>query len=110
MSLGPRSVGWPASEVALGIAVGAKTGKYVSGIAINKGQIQISYGLQANATALAAAQNLLTLKPLVSANNDVIWLCGYHAAPAGAVEAASGASTSTATTVLPKYLPSNCRA
>ncbi len=104
-----NSGAWPATEVALGMVEGSKTGKYVSDVDVGTGTITITYGLQANASALGAGANVLTLRPMVSANNDVIWICGYKAPPAGAVEAASGASAAGATTVLPKYLPSNCR-
>ena len=98
---------WPATEVALGQAVGAKTGKYVASVAVVTGTISITYGLQANLTALAAANRVLSLKPYLSANNDVIWVCGYHGVPVGA--GAVPASGGNVTTVLPKYLPSNCR-
>jgi type IV pilus assembly protein PilA len=101
---------WPATEQTLGMVEGSKTGKYVSDVDVAGGTISITYGLQANATALAAGANLLTLTPMVSNNNDVIWVCGYHAPPVGAIAPASGAATVVATTVLPKYLPSNCRA
>jgi type IV pilus assembly protein PilA len=101
---------WPATEQVLGVVEGSKTGKYVADVDVATGTISITYGLQANATALPAAARLLTLTPMVSANNDVIWICGYHAPPAGAAAPASGAAAVVATTVLPKYLPSNCRA
>jgi len=97
---------WPANLAAVGI-VNATTGKYVSGMAINNGTIVITYGLQANAANLAG--QTLSLKPLVSANDDVIWICGLGATPAGAVEAASGASGAVATSLVAKYMPSNCR-
>ena len=98
---------WPANEVTLGLTEGAKTGKYVSDIDVNLGTIEIAYGLQANATALAAGQNMLVLRPYVSLNNDVIWVCGLNVVPSGASDIGNAA---TATTVLPKYLPANCRA
>jgi len=101
---------WPASEVVLGMTEDAKTGKYVADVDVTTGTISITYGLQANASALPAAANVLTLTPMVSANNDVIWVCGYKAAPAGAAAPASGAAAVIATTVASKYLPSNCRA
>jgi type IV pilus assembly protein PilA len=99
---------WPVDEVALGVVEDSKTGKYVADVDVGTGTISITYGLQANATALAAGQNLLVLTPMVSANNDVIWVCGYAAVPAGALAVPPAAVV--ATTVLPKYLPSSCRA
>jgi type IV pilus assembly protein PilA len=102
---------WPATEQVLGVVEGSKTGKYVADVDVNVGTIFITYGLQANATALTAATNTLTLRPMVSTNNDVIWVCAYRAAPAGAIDpVGTPASTASATTVLPRYLPSNCRA
>jgi type IV pilus assembly protein PilA len=99
---------WPVDETSLGVANPTdKSGKYVEQVAVGAGTITITYGLQANAANLAG--ETLTLKPLVSANDDVVWLCGGAAAPAGAVEAASGASGAVATTVLDKYLPASCR-
>jgi type IV pilus assembly protein PilA len=100
---------WPATEVTLGVVAGSKTGKYVSGIVVANGTITISYGLQANASALPAAANQLSLRPMVSANQDVIWICGYAATPAGAVDPAGGAAGPMINTVAQKYLPSNCR-
>ena len=100
---------WPATEVILGVAEGSKTGKYVADIDVSNGLISITYGLQANATALAPAQARLDLRPMVSVNQDVIWVCGYRVPPVGAVEPAGGPADALASTVLPKYLPSNCR-
>jgi type IV pilus assembly protein PilA len=83
------------------------SGKYVASVTVGTGTISVVYGVQANLTALSAAQNLLTLRPVLSTNNDVIWVCGFKAVPAGAVLVPL--APATATTVLPKYLPSNCR-
>jgi type IV pilus assembly protein PilA len=99
---------WPADLAGAGMTNATPpSGKYVTGIVVSTGTIQISYGGQANA-ALGAGANRLDLRPTVSTNNDVIWNCGYKA-PVGA-DPASGGATAAATTVLPKYLPQNCRA
>jgi type IV pilus assembly protein PilA len=102
---------WPANNAAVGVNA-VKSGKYVTGVAIATGTINITFGNQANA---AIATDILSLKPLVSPNNDVIWVCGNRAAPAGAAEATSGASSANATTMNAanneaKYLPATCRA
>jgi type IV pilus assembly protein PilA len=101
---------WPANLAALGIVTPA-SGKYVASITVNAGTIDILYGIDANAAQLAG--EVLSLKPLVSANEDVIWVCGDATAPAGAVESAGGASGASATTFgaanKGKYLPANCR-
>jgi type IV pilus assembly protein PilA len=98
---------WPADlNGAGGDTTAPPVGKYVTGITVAAGTIVITFGDQAN-NAIAA--DTLSLKPLVSTNNDVIWVCGLATAPAGGAEAASGASGAVATTLLPKYMPSNCR-
>jgi type IV pilus assembly protein PilA len=97
---------WPANNAAVGITA-AKTGRYVTGVDIATGTINITYGNQANATALAANQNVLSLRPTVSANQDVIWTCGYSATQG--VDPTGGAASAGITDVLPKYLPASCR-
>ncbi len=96
---------WPVNLAALGIA-NAPSGKYVTGLAVDDGTIVIAYGNQANAQILA---DTLSLKPLVSLNSDVIWICGTAATPAGAAEAGTGASGAVDTSILGKYTPSTCR-
>ena len=97
---------WPADNAAVGITA-AKSGKYVTDVSINVGTIEITYGNQANADALAAGQNVLALRPTVSPNGDIIWNCGYKAEEGA--DPASGGSTANATDVVEKYLPSSCR-
>jgi type IV pilus assembly protein PilA len=109
---------WPADLVELGLvdAAGAAvepSGKYVTGVQVDNGTINISYGNQANANISAAGSNILSLKPMLSSNDDVIWLCGYNdgsnlaVAP---VDPASGASGNNVTDLIGKYLPQSCRA
>jgi len=50
----------------------------------------------------------LGLMPATSLNNDVVWICGRKAAPAGAT-AAVGATATTSANLLDKYLPQTCR-
>ena len=97
---------WPANLAALGIAA-APSGKYVAALGLAAGTITVTYGNQANATLVLTP--LLSIKPLVSANLDIIWVCGTSAAPGGAVEAATGPSGANLTSVLAKYMPSACR-
>ncbi len=81
---------------------GATTGKYVATVDVgpNAGQIVITYGLQANTKIL---NQVLDITPGLSANNDVVWVCGSAAAPAGTVMAVADA-----TTVPAVYLPTSC--
>ncbi len=98
---------WPANNAAIGIT-SAPSGKYVSAVNMTGGTIQITYaGVQANTQALTGTTNRLDLRPTVSANGDVIWNCGYRASVGS--NPTSGAATADATSVLPKYLPANCR-
>ena len=97
---------WPALLSNLGIS-NNPSGKYVSKVLLDKGTIDVTYGNQANAANLATM--VLSIKPLVSPNGDVIWVCGNATAPAGAIESPGGASGANGTTVKDKYLPSACR-
>ena len=99
---------WPAGLGNLGIAA-ASTAKYVAGVNMDTGTINVVYGVQANANIGTAGSNTLSIRPLVSNNNDVIWVCGNRAVPAGAADPASGASSANITDIVTKYLPSNCR-
>ena len=99
---------FPTSSSATGgagaIAVtGASTGKYVSGIVVSTGgQIQVTYGLQANAKLTGL---VLSISPGLSANYDVVWVCALSATPAGTTGVQA-----TATTVPASYLPTSCHA
>ena len=85
-------------------ATGASTGKYVTGIAINAGgQIAVTYGNQANNKLLNL---ILSLQPGLSANNDVVWVCGT--APTTGIYAAP--TTATTTNIPAAYLPTACHA
>jgi type IV pilus assembly protein PilA len=100
---------WPAANSNAGIS-SAPSGKYVTDVEIGNGGITITYGAQANGNVL---NKTLGLTPLLSQNNDVIWVCGNHTAPAGA--SATGSSTGTTAATVPttnvpdKYLPQTCR-
>jgi type IV pilus assembly protein PilA len=97
------------------------SGKYVSDIAINTaGTLVITYssagGFVANAkldTLTLALQPVLSGAAVATGNEDVIWICGYNAGPAGQFHqpaAGTGSPGSLGlTTVLAKWLPANCR-
>jgi len=99
---------WPANNEQAGMANSADIdGKYVEAITVNGGSITVDYGNTANA---ALANGAVTLQPGASAGGDVIWRCGKSAAPAQWVASSQGTvDSNTGTTVLGKYLPSNCR-
>lgn len=106
---------WPDDLVAAGITEADGTtatppsGKYVTGITIDNGTIVIAYGNQANANISDGATNTLALRPRVSANDDVVWLCGFNTGPASLEDPTTDTSTAVTTTVNPKYLPQACR-
>ena len=98
---------WPADNTAAGgDNANLPHGKYVTGVAVAGGGITITYGDQAN-TNIAA--QTLGLRPGLSVNNDVIWICGTAAVPAGVNGYGNPASTAPATSVLTKYVPKACR-
>ena len=114
---------WPISLTELGmvVAVGGPetppTGKYVSSVDFaGPGTILITYSSQGQFLANSKIDQMtLALQPYLSLNDDVVWRCGAAGPnPGGATEfdAAGTASTPSdgATTVLPKYVPSVCRA
>ena len=86
----------------------APSGKYVASVALSAtgGNIIITYGNQANALLTAAAVNRLDIRPGLSGNNDVVWVCG-RGSVAGITTAPTAAD---GTTVVNKYLPASCRA
>jgi type IV pilus assembly protein PilA len=102
---------WPATNTAAGLGLATDiTGKYVTSVAVVTGGITITFGDQANK---AIATKTLGLRPGVSVNNDVVWVCGLKAAPAGLASytpTGGTASGAPVTNVTPKYLPANCRA
>jgi type IV pilus assembly protein PilA len=96
---------WPAnnSEAGMGPASTIE-GKYVVGIEVVEGGIEIEYGNDANATNLAT--ETVSLIPGNSANGDVVWKCGLSDLPAGITEASAATAS---TSIAGKYLPSSCR-
>ncbi len=98
---------WPAGMSDLGNST-HPSGKYASDLDINNGTIVISYGGQANQNINAS---VLALRPRISNNGDVIWLCGYNSganiSPAPTDPTVPSAQVNT--TVTAKYLPQSCR-
>ncbi|MBN2855524.1 MAG: pilin, partial [Halothiobacillaceae bacterium] len=92
---------WPLTQASLGIT-NTISGSYVSGIAEASGVITVTYGNKANTLNLAGKS--LSIRPAVSANGDIAWVCGYAATPAGTTVVGTDG-----TDVLAKYLPSACR-
>ncbi len=113
---------WPISLLELGMDDGAgnpvpPTGKYVSSVNFaGPGTIIITYSGTTPFLANARIEGMtLALQPYLSLNDDVVWRCGAAAAgPGGAVATdrtgVASADSAASTTVLPKFVPSVCRA
>jgi len=116
---------WPTTLTELGIvdAAGVETpafGKYVSSVDIGpagggfNGTILITYSSVAPYQANQAIDTFtLALQPFLSLNQDVIWRCGQATAPPGTPNDPAGTASTDSlanTNVLPKYMPSVCRA
>lgn len=104
---------WPPSVAALSLNI--PSGKYIGGIAVSNGTIQIAFGGEINS---AVAGTRLDIRPGLSANGDILWSCGYAPAPVSLVtyspvyENGSGVgapSTPNGTTIPARYLPAPCR-
>lgn len=82
----------------------APSGKYVSSVVLDTtgGGILITFGNQINSTVSGST---LGINAALSANNDVIWVCGLATQPG-----TGGSTVGQASTTLPsKYLPSACK-
>jgi type IV pilus assembly protein PilA len=98
---------WPADNLAAGgDNVNLPKGKYVLSVLVAGGGITIKYGDQANTNIL---NSTLGLRPGLSLNNDVIWMCGTAAQPAGLANFGAVASTAPVSNISPKYVPKACR-
>ena len=84
----------------------APSGKYVLSVALTPagGSIFITYGNQANALLTAAPR--LDVRPGLSGNQDVVWVCGRGSVVGIPVPPI----TVDGTSVVNKYLPASCRA
>jgi len=101
---------WP-SLANLSIAAPTdKSGKYVTQINVTTGTMTATYGNQASGLING---NTLSLKPYISNNGDIVWVCGTRPVPAGATDGggASGAPASGASvnTIPVRYLSTTCR-
>ena len=105
---------WPLDNKAAGIVDNTgngvvPSGKYVTKINVATGTINIEYGSQANQNIKT---KVLSLRPRTSANDDVVWLCGYNRGTTivPALGDPTVPASADATSVAPKYIPASCRA
>jgi type IV pilus assembly protein PilA len=99
--------GWPANNTSLGITGPAPSGKYVTSVNVSQGLITVTYGNDANLTAIG--NETLVLRPGATPNLDVVWQCGDRALSATADFTGVAALPANGGTVDKKYRPSNCR-
>ena len=88
------------------------SGKYVTGVEVTDGTIEISYGNDANSKISQAGANQLAITPYETPDASVAWQCGNATAPAGANLLGYAGNVTAAignTTIEPKYLPKACR-
>jgi type IV pilus assembly protein PilA len=102
---------WPTTSAVVGNVAtlvmemaGNTTGKYVGTVALGgPGTVVITYGLQANNNINLKT---VTIRPGLSNNNDIIWVCGDAAVPVG--DAIVAGSVVAANPVADQYVPSSC--
>jgi type IV pilus assembly protein PilA len=102
----------PANRAAAGMSATATdtAGKYVTQVDVINGEIQVTYGNEANGNIDTLK---LAIEPYKSVDNCVLWLCG-EADPAamatvGAVQLDAGNDANGNTDVPVQYLPAACR-
>lgn len=100
---------WPTDLDSIGMNnMDPPAGRYVESIQISNGTIFITYGNDANIEIRSA---VLTLQPVVTDADDVVWLCGYYTGSEDMpmYHPATGSSDPGATDLDMKYLPATCR-
>jgi len=109
---------WPATLIGTSAVGGLgytvlPSGKYVKSVDVLVGTIKIVYSAVAPNQANAALDTLeLDLRPTLDsvASGNIIWTCGKHTIVGVDPAAPAAAATADATSVLDKYLPTNCKA
>ncbi len=88
---------------------GATTGKYVSGVTVVNGAIQITYGATGGFVANKKIDtDVLFIIPWLSNNDDIVWTCGTQAQPPTTSVPTNTSATATSTNVPIQYLPAAC--
>lgn len=102
-----ESGSWPKDLTAAGLEnAHPPSGKYTKSVTVKDGLIVVSYGVDASDAITKAGSPTLGIAPAVTDSGQLVWVCGYSAAPAGATLAAD---PSEATSIKAKYLPGVCR-
>lgn len=99
----------PADRIEAGMSAAETdtSGSYVSGIEINDGRIDVTFGNRAHAEIFGRT---ISFTPYLSSLSSISWRCGGAAAPAGAPLSGGGVATvHQDPSVDLRYLPSACR-
>lgn len=99
---------WPTQLVGAPPALGydsKPSSKYVWFIDVSNGTVIIKYGNSVNKTI--TVMNELDLRPRLSHNNDVVWICGGQPMPPNLTDP-TVPSTADNTSIAVQYLPSSC--
>jgi len=109
----PTAIGPSTTAGTLGMDTNP-SGKYVSGITVSNGTIRITYSGTAPFQANANINGLrLDIRPTIggtaaaTSNGDVVWTCGKRTIVG--VDPTADTATADGSTILPKYVPANCR-
>jgi type IV pilus assembly protein PilA len=76
-------------------------GNFVSGIAVDTGVLNITFGNKANASI---GGKVLSLRPGLDTASNISWVCGYSTTPTGVTVGGTNG-----TNVNAKYLPNSCK-
>jgi type IV pilus assembly protein PilA len=88
---------------------GATTGKYVSGVTVATGAIQITYSAAGGYVANKKIDtNVLYIIPWLSSNDDIVWTCGSQSQPPATTVPTNTSATALSTNVPTQYLPGAC--
>jgi type IV pilus assembly protein PilA len=83
------------------------SGGYVSGVAVNNGRVDVTFGNRAHAVISGLE---LSFTPYMSGSHAVIWRCGFAPEPAGAPMSGGGIDAVYQPGAIPaRYLPPVCR-
>jgi type IV pilus assembly protein PilA len=99
----------PADRIEAGMSAVATdtSGSYVSGVAINDGRIDVTFGNNAHAEIFGRT---VSFTPFVSGQSSIAWQCGAALPPAGAPLSGGGVtSVHQPPGIDDRYLPSACR-
>jgi len=95
------------TEAGMSIPPSDSSGSFVSGIDVDDGRIDITFGNRAHAEISGA---VLSYTPYISGTNAINWRCGFAPEPGGTIMSGGGVITVYQPGgVQERYLPASCR-